>query len=376
MKEILIFIFDINKYPPILSLINVLLKNNREVIVFGHSSNPKVFEHLPSDKFTFFDFIESNNSNSSLYKIYQLYSFKRKVKESLKKYTDISRLWLLGGETTWVFHDLIKKYDTIGYLFEMPEFQVPLKYRVSFPSIKYLDNMNSFKHIICCEYHRALITKSYFGLPNMPIVLPNKPEISIENSEYQIPEDLLNLMNRHKVILYQGIFNFPERRLEELCQSIEFLPEEYVIFIMGGEDEAKNNLRKKYESNRVYFLPFLSPPDHLKITEKSYIGYLSYFSISGNIGNTLNTLFCAPNKIYEYAKYGKPMIANDVPALSYSFNKYKSGISVKEFTPWNLALAIQEISSDYKQFQDGAYELYNSVDINSIIKDNIIDSDV
>ena len=52
------------------------------------------------------------------------------------------------------------------------------------------------------------------------------------------------------------------------------------------------------------------------------IGVLSYFPRSGSIGRTLNPLYCAPNKIFEYSKYGIPMISNDVPALRYSYMEF------------------------------------------------------
>lgn len=47
------------------------------------------------------------------------------------------------------------------------------------------------------------------------------------------------------------------------------------------------------------------------------IGVMSYSPHQKTHAGVVNALYCAPNKIFEYGKYGKPMIANDVPALKY-----------------------------------------------------------
>ena len=171
-----------------------------------------------------------------------------------------------------------------------------------------------------------------------------------------------------KIILYQGIFNYPERRLDEFCEAINLLPDEYVLVLMGGpENEYRQYLKKKYVSSRIVFIPFLSPPNHLIITKSAYIGILTYFPCKGSLVQNLNTLFCAPNKLYEYSFFGVPMISNDIPALDFAFNQYQAGICVRTFEPKEIVEKILYIDKNYTHFKAESLRLYTSVDIERLI---------
>lgn len=65
----------------------------------------------------------------------------------------------------------------------------------------------------------------------------------------------------------------------------------------------------------------MSSPAHLEVASHAYIGVMSYSFVD------LNNLFCAPNKIWEYAGFSIPMISNDIPGLVNLLKKYNSGIS-------------------------------------------------
>jgi hypothetical protein len=128
--------------------------------------------------------------------------------------------------------------------------------------------MNSAYKVVCSEYNRAHITKAYFGLKELPIVIPNKPTINMNESVDSFENFLFD--NSKKIILYQGIFNFPERRLDEFCQAIDYLSDDYLIVIVGPDCTYKNLLQLRYESRRVIFLPFISPPLHLHLTKRAF----------------------------------------------------------------------------------------------------------
>lgn len=83
----------------------------------------------------------------------------------------------------------------------------------------------------------------------------------------------------------------------------------------------------------------------------------------------VNALYCAPNKIFEYGKYGKPMIANDVPALKYIFKEYHCGEVVDyPITPNAISTILEKLFSNYDMYSKGALEYYQSVDLIKIVK--------
>lgn len=76
---------------------------------------------------------------------------------------------------------------------------------------------------------------------------------------------------------------------------------------MGRGSDYYDDLRSRYASERVLFVPFIRPPHHLQVTRLASIGVLSYFPDPSSLAAVINPLYCAPNKIFEYARYGVPM---------------------------------------------------------------------
>lgn len=372
MSNILVYNHDIQKYPPILTAIKILLSLGKKVVVVGYCSDKNTIIDLESQGVVYFETIINDTKENKIVKFFKLYSYKKKVERIVEnEFKNDSILWLYGNQNIWLLYKLVFKFKSILYLFETPQLKVGFRYKILSPFLDYASTMQNAWKVVCCEYNRAHITKAYFNLAQLPVVIPNKPDFDISKLSDSLEDEIEIIFRNKKVILYQGIFNYPERRLDELCQSIKYLPEEYIICIMGGEDNNKAKLISKYKSERVVFLPFISAPKHLEITKKAYIGFLSYFPTQGSIENVINTLYCAPNKIYEYSCFGIPMLSNDIPGLSLLFERYNAGKAVSEFIPENLATAILNINANYNEMSAGSLELYNSLDISSLFEEVI-----
>ena len=368
MSNILIYNHDIQKYPPILTAIKVLQSLKKEIILVGYCSDKTTIENFKSQGIVYHEVIINDTRQNKLFKLFKISAYRTKVNKIVKnEFKEDSLLWIYGNQNIWLLYKLIFKFNSILYLFETPQLKVSFRYRILSPFLNYHKTMQKAWKVVCCEYNRAQITKAFFDLPKIPLVIPNKPDFDLQLLK-ELDADIASNFKNKKVILYQGIFNYPERRLDELCESVQYLPNEYIICIMGGDDINKARLKEKYESERVIFLPFISAPYHLEITKTAYVGFLTYFSKEGSIENSLNTLYCAPNKVFVYSCFGIPMLSNDVPGLAYIFDKYNCGKVADVFEPKELAKKILEIDEDYKSFQQGAVDFYNSVNVQELIK--------
>ncbi|WP_293899091.1 hypothetical protein [Sphingobacterium sp. UBA5670] len=363
--DVLIFEHDVHKYPPILSIINFLKEKKRKIIYIGCCYDKALIKEIEDAGGAFYNIIDNNTKSSAITKLFRLKSFKKKVNEILQPIGEdnITKVWLFGETCIWLMGHLVFKYSCISYLFEMPHLNITSKYRMLSPSLNYQKVLQSSSKVVCCEYNRAHITKSYFSLKDLPVIIPNKPYMNDpDDIDIEIPKALIG----KKVILYQGIFNYPERKMDGLCETIKYLNDDFVICLMGSDNDYKEVLKKKYANEeRIIFLPYIKAPLHLEITKLAYIGYLSYYGESGNIRNSLNTLYCAPNKVFEYSKFGVPMLSNEVPALSNLFDKYDAGLTSSQETK-DLLAAIMNIDNNYQQFKSGALNLYNSVDLSKL----------
>ena len=369
--HVVTFCHDIAKYPPILSLVNYLSESKKDVLVLGFCSNEDIKREWRQKGVAYIEALKDVNAQGALKKMLTYLSYKKKVKSALLNngLNNINKVWVIGSSSIWILNECLYNFPTVFYHMETPSFFVPLRYRVLNPRIKYMDLMKSADSHIACEYNRASIIKYFFGLKDLPYVVPNK-NIIINDKVEDVCDDsisynIVDKLKNKKGILYQGIFNYPERRLDELCESINYLPHDYVIVLMGS-GLGFERLKNRYESDRVFFQDYIPFPYHIEITKKCHIGFLSYFPNEGNITSVLNTIYCAPNKIYEYAGLGMPFISNDLPSLQNIAYENKCGICVKEYTPQNIAKAVLKISENYDIYSNNSYHFYSEQDNNKI----------
>lgn len=377
MKVILIMKEDIVQYPPVLSMINVLIKLQKKVVFIGPYSDKQQKNKLKEKGVVFYDKISLNVKSKPIHKIIEQLRFRHYVKSVLTSiYEQDDEICIINEDTVCLLWKVICMYKYLIYFLETPGYNVRLKYRIYTPSFKLINACRGAHKIICCEYNRAHIIKGLFQLDELPIILPNKFfKIESQLDDRNIPDDIQLILDEvksrtvgKKIILYQGVFNSGERRLEEFILAVNSLPEEYVLLAMGRGNAMFELLKEKYSSDRIIFIDFINPPFHLGITSLAHIGILSYFPVNKSFIQILNPLYCAPNKIFEYSKYGLPMISNDVPALKSTFKEFNCGEIVEyPISISGIAQKILTISSNYEMYTKGALNYYKSVDVEKII---------
>lgn len=309
---------------------------------------------------------------NGMQRIIQQWKYRRYVLEMLKNeyVKETTYLWLLHSETVSLFSAYLDKYDVISHLFEFKNPTQKIAYRLLNPCYPFEKNLKKSKKVICCEYNRAHITKSIYDLDKVPYILPNKPyngNVQIAQSLPFSIQEIISKYRNKKIILYQGVF-IPERRVDYFVRAVNSLPDDYILFLMGGENPFYNELRDKCQSERIVFLPFLPPPLHLEITKLAHIGILVYVVDGEPINRAINVLYCAPNKLYEYSMFGIPMISNNLPALNFIFSKFEAGICTDILLEKNVCEAILEIDRNYESYSKASVQLYNSVDMLDIVK--------
>lgn len=380
MKRVFVILKeDIKYYPPIQSLLQIIQDLGYDTYHLGTFSDDEGKNKMKDRGIKFVD-MPKYPGGSLIKKFIDQLNFKRSVKKYLNsvKPDNEDVIWIAQSETIILLHDLVGKYNTIlhplefRYVISKPNW----KYRLLVPNLKMSNVFKKANEIVCCEYNRAQITQGVFGLKKMPTVLPNKM-FGLNETLNTLDKEKLSILNEYKkvlkdkkIILYQGVFNRGERRLDEFCEAISLLPEDMVLLLMGPSNDVYEELKNKYQSDRIFFIPFIKPPFHLEITKLAHIGILSYFPGRSKPENVLNPLYCAPNKIFEYAKFGIPMIGNDIPGLKYIFNEYHCGLVIK--TPFDcekIANSIQDIEINYNEYSEGARNYYNSVDLKEIVRE-------
>ena len=376
----IVLIHDLVAYPPMQSLLYALSEHDLDLYLVGVCSDEKTRATFEKRGISFIT-IDGSLSGGQLSRLKQQHKYKNALLKMMKSYK-ISKKDLLWFEYSYAVHMLakeLKQFRYVAHFYEFVNENLSWKYKLLYPDFCMKEYLQNAVAVIHCEYNRAIITKGLYGLSSMPYVLPNKPyfEESIFND---VPHDIqqrivdFNANTRgKKIILYQGVFESNERRLEEFCQAVSDLPEDYIFVAMGGGEYYKR-LKEKYESERVMFIPFIRPPYHLMVTQRASIGVLTYYPLNSTIAGVINPLYCAPNKIFEYSKYSIPMIANDIPGLKYIFECYHCGkIVTYPITSEKIARTVIKITEEDKSLKEGSHNYYESVSFKNIVNEIIDD---
>lgn len=271
-----------------------------------------------------------------------------------------SIIWFVNADSLapLLFSKIFCKINYIMHILEMYDHSSFYKYILK----KYIVNS---QRIIVCEENRAAIFNIWFKPGKYPVVLPNKPyELPEKNKSEEFlqehyPELYNSLKQAGKIILYQGGISH-DRNLSPLLEAvndlIDFTP------VLMGKDFGMLHHYKKICARLIY-IPFIPSPQHLFVTSMARIGILMYDPVS------LNQIFCAPNKIFEYSGYGVPMIGNNIPGLSLPFQKFNCGkVYNQDQNTLEIKQIILSIDENFYSYSENSYNLFNTVDNKSIIK--------
>ena len=209
------------------------------------------------------------------------------------------------------------------------------------------------------DFSRANIFQVWFGLKNDPFVIPNIPFIQSTKPKQDISDpkakEILNNIRGKKIILNQGHISSSDRSLTSIAEALQRINDPSLALVLMGIDHNKSVPELISIYKNTFHIPFVAPPLHLEITSHAYIGTLSYNK------NSLNNIFCAPNKIYEYSVFGIPMLGNDIPGLRNSILTNKMGLCVSYNDSNAIAKSILELEKNHSLYANNAKDFYDGV---------------
>lgn len=278
-------------------------------------------------------------------KLFHWLRFRIKINIILKTSTqDI--LYVATADTAIALRGILDKYKYILHLRELYD-----QYPIYMKLIK--KPAQQAVKVVVPEENRAYLYYILLKLKSIPTVIPNKP--FYHPSQTKMPIDFLGAEIKQKLvnkknIIYQGPIH-TERNIGKLIKACAMLPD--YNFILMGEDHGLIESYRAINPNIIH-IPFVRPPLHLNITSWAYIGVISYDF------HSLNTIYCAPNKIWEFSGFGIPVLCNINPGIKNIIDKSGAGVAVDFNNEKELISAISIINDNHEQIGIKAWELYRS----------------
>lgn len=363
---------DITLYPPVQNIIKVLLDLGYRINLIGTNLD-NISEDIKSAKNC--NLVELGKFQSKLFIarwIHKLYLFKivrKKVKYYMK---DSEYLWTTSDGSIIAIKRLALNYKNIFQLMELTEYGAVLGGKIKIRLDKIAQK--SWKTVVP-EINRAYIQKAWWNLSKLSYVLPNKPySLDYGETEPEL-EKAINVMknDKRKIILYLGGLH-SDRNFETYAKAISKM-DGYVLYIVGKAFSGDPSvlINKLTNDYGVVYLGFFKPPKHLALVNNAHIGLLPYMIAKTASTSILNALYCAPNKIWEYAGFGVPMVGSDVLGLKHPFEQWNIGRCCDLNDESSIINAIEEVDKNHDEMSQNCFKFYDSVDLEKIVSEILED---
>ena len=378
MKKIcLVMVGYLKDYPPVLTFLQVAKELGFDITVLAAGDNSNI-EKYPGYSFKGIKSVdvigEYRSDIPQWQKLIRMFNIHRKVWKALssKELLDVP-LIIVSEITVKHLGNKLLSRDYILYQLELIEgYQIIPKKNILKLNTKLIGN--GAKSVVVCEYNRAHITKAWWKLDRLPQIIKNKPfvpELDMSNLPSSVKlarEAIKDKANGRKIILYQGIIG-KERPIDLFAIALAQRSKECLFVVMGNKEP---DFGDSMVPENYIFVPFVSPPFHLAITAMAYVGVMVYLPGCSSSYSDLNTVYCAPNKIWEYAKYGVPMISNDVPALATEFSQHFIGVCSDSLNSEDILKAYDYVDQNHQRMAQNALEYYANYDVKNAIN-NVLD---
>lgn len=245
---------------------------------------------------------------------------------------------LTGAQLVYDAHELI-----------IPESGVPMSWRDRFWYILERWTVKRANLIIAANSQRAQLMKEHYRLPAVPVVIRNIPPAPLPS----MPDG--DILRRHPalgrrdedecLIVYQGDVSIA-RGLGEFIAAVGLLPDRFRMIIVGDGPDAdllRRDVKTRNLEHRISFIGRVPRDNLFDILRQCDIGIVAYPT------RGLNNIFCAPNKVFEYAQAGLVLLCWANPVLESLLANYNIGLVAQ--APADIAAALQRLHKDRAVFR-------------------------
>ncbi len=171
-----------------------------------------------------------------------------------------------------------------------------------------------------------------------PIVVKNAPKLFPQKKTNHF-RDQFGIKDSSIIVLYQGGLS-SGRGVNLLLECFKQRVDNQIVIVFMGFGELEEEIRSSSAiKNNIFFHPAVSPTVVLDYTSSADLGIHM-------IQNTcLNHYYCMPNKVFEYAMVGLPVIVSYMKEMRELVEKYNMGIIVEGETIKSINNAINKILS-------------------------------
>lgn len=182
-----------------------------------------------------------------------------------------------------------------------------------------------------------------------PTVVLNAPKRRDLIKTNHLRKDL-SIREDQVILLYQGGLT-SGRGVEMIMDAFKLRDTDNAVVVFMGYGPLTEKIKKLTADNKnIFYYPAVAPDIVLEYTASADIG----LSIIEN--TCLSYFYCMPNKLFEYAMAGLPVLVSDMKDMASLVQEYKMGGVVKDFSIAGINQAIDELlDSDLHEMKNNAF---------------------
>jgi len=244
----------------------------------------------------------------------------------------------------------IKKQHKAKIVYDSRELYTKLAALKNKPIIQKIWNIYEKKYIPYIDYTlvTAKIDKDYliklYGSIKIKIV-KNLPSTHFLNPQSINLKKILCIEENKNILIYQGKFH-KGRGIKFIIQCIAKINDAVLVLI--GDGPKKNiyiETAKHYQvEDKIFFVDAVPYEELAKFSSSGYIGLSMIQPISKSYEHAL------PNKLFEYAVTGIPVICSNLKAMKEMVDEYKTGIAIEHNNQESFIEAYKKIIENYNQY--------------------------
>jgi len=183
-----------------------------------------------------------------------------------------------------------------------------------------------------------------------PLVVKNSPRSRIQ-SKKDLFRRHLSILPEQIILLYQGGLS-RGRGINLILDAFKVRQNDKVVAVFMGYGELTTEVEQAAKDHHnIFYFPAVSPSNVLDYTASADVGIHL-------IQNTcLNHYFCMPNKFFEYAMAGLPVIVSDMKEMAEAVQFADFGVVVIGYSVEAINAAVDRLAElDLSQLSNNAYQ--------------------
>ena len=217
-----------------------------------------------------------------------------------------------------------------------------------------VENPNRLLHFLSVRLERFLVKRAdavitvsegiaseyakRYGIPKPRLVL-NCPPFQVVRKSDRFREKFA-IGKDQTIFLYQGGL-LRGRGIENLMDVFSRAVRKDIVLVVIGSGPLEGQIRKAAERcGNIFFHPAVPSKELLSYTASADVGFLPYPN------NCLNNYYCSPNKFFEYAMAGLPILVTDLPEMKRLVDMYRCGVVMASDTTEGVFAALEKIMAE------------------------------